>query len=92
MVKINFRQLVEEISEEYDIPKANVRNSFDGLVKRFKKLKDPGDVLYLKNIGSFKVTERQPKRILLNEKEQILPKRKVIIFEKSSSVKPITCD
>ena len=92
MVKINFRQLVEEISKQHNIPKSDVRKTFDGLVERFRKLKEPGDVLYLKNIGAFKITERQPKKISLNNKEQTLPKRRVVIFEKASSVKPIKCE
>ena len=89
MLKFNFRQLIEEISEEYNMAKQDVRNVFEGVTKRFMQLKDVGDKLYIKNIGTFEVIERKEKMTYLNNKKQVIPKRKVIIYKKANNIKRI---
>jgi len=82
-MKTTYVALIEEISEELNIDKRVVRKTMDKFIEKVKKLKHPGDTIYLYKLGKFTITERKSKVVKLNNKEEVIPPMKILTFKRT---------
>jgi nucleoid DNA-binding protein len=86
---MNKRELAESIYKKLDIKRFEAYSFIDLLIETLLEELGEGNKVVLSNFGTFKVVERQKKKVINpnDKKAMIIPRRKIVKFYPSKNLK-----
>jgi len=86
---MNKRELAESIYKKLDIKRFEAYSFIDLLIETLLEELCEGNKVVLSNFGTFKVVERQKKKVINpnDKKAMIIPRRKIVKFYPSKNLK-----